>query len=260
MFKLLTPKFGDEKTTNLLVKYNYQLKTNDILAGTIVGLEKNQILVDVGLGQVAFLPIEETFVKTIQNINQILQKNRVGEFLILYSKEGLTILSMRRLSYIKLWERFKQIDFKNMILYTSYEKTIFRAKVFNFEGLQIYTPNHHLPKFYRKIHKKEKQIEVKVLEVKEKKHTVVASTRLAILKKQNPSLTIGLIQTGCVLIVKPFGLFLNIYGIKCLLHISEISTQKIGNISKLYKKGDQIKVKIIYINDRQGKIAVSAKI
>ena len=70
---------------------------------------------------------------------------------------------------------------------------------------------------------------------------------------------VGLTQIGSVLAIKPFGIFLNIYGIKCLLHISEISNQKIENLMRLYRKGDRIKVKIIYVNSSQGKIAVSAK-
>jgi small subunit ribosomal protein S1 len=68
-----------------------------------------------------------------------------------------------------------------------------------------------------------------------------------------------MVQKGSVIGVKPFGIFLNIYGIKCLLHISEISNKKIENIMTLYKKGDKITVKVIYVNSSQGKIALSTK-
>lgn len=259
MLMLSTPVFGADKTANLLVKYNYQVKTKDILAGTFVGLEKTQMLVHVGLNRVAFLPSEEIFSSPVNTLNRRMETNKVGEFIVIHYKKKKTILSIRRLYNLKLWERFKQIDFKNMILFTVWEKTILGAKLLNFDGLKLYIPNSHLPKYYRRINTKDKLIQVKILEVKDKKHKIVASTRLAILKRQSPSLKIGLVQIGTVLVVKPFGIFLNVFGIKCLLHISEISNKKIENLHMLYKKGDSIEVKIIYVNGSQGKIAVSAK-
>jgi small subunit ribosomal protein S1 len=260
MLKFSTPIFGTDKTENLLLKYNYQVKINDILAGSFIGLERSQSLVHVGLPQAAFLPPHESFIHLQNKSNQIFQKNKASEFIVIYYQEGKTILSLQRLHYLKLWERFKQIDFKNMILYTFLEKTIQGSKLVNFDGLSIYLPNTHLPKYYRRRNDCQKQIEVKVLEVKDKKHSIIASPRLAFLKKQSPSLQIGLIQVGIILAVKSFGLFLNVYGIKSLLHVSEISNRKIENLDELYAKGDKIQVRVIYINLRQGKIAVSAKL
>jgi ribosomal protein S1 len=43
------------------------------------------------------------------------------------------------------------------------------------------------------------------------------------------------------------------------LHISELSNKKGRNIFNLYKKGDVIKIKIIYINTSEAKIALSKK-
>jgi small subunit ribosomal protein S1 len=261
MIKLITPQFGANKIASVLLKYNYQAKIGDILAGTVVGVEKKQTLINLGLNQVAFLPNHEIFSNFIENPNQIFTVNKTGEFMILYCEKSknLTILSMRNLHVLRLWERFKQIDFKNMILFGFIEKSIWSGKLINFDGLKIFLPNIHLPKYYRRTNKIDRILPIKILEVKDKPHSIIGSCRLAIVKKQSPSLQIGLVQFGCVLSVKTFGVFLNIYGIKCLLHISEISDKKIENIQELYQKGDQIKVKVIYINSSQGKIAVSAK-
>jgi small subunit ribosomal protein S1 len=261
MLKSLTPVFGADKRANqLLTKYHYQVKTKDILAGTLVGFEKTQILVHVGLKKAAFLPSEEIAELRPNKGNQWMEKTKVGEFLVIDYHENKTVLSLRRLHFIRLWERFKQIDFKNMILYPLLEKRVVGARLLSFDGLRLYVPNHHLPKYYRRRQTKTEEIQVSILEVKDKKHSIVASTRLAILKKQSPSLKLGLVQDGIVLAVKPFGIFLNVFGIKCLLHVSEISNQKIKNLPALYQKGDGIKVKVLYVNGSQGKIALSAKL
>lgn len=259
MNMLLIPKYGKNKIANVLLKYNYQVKTGDILAGTIVGKERKEILVDLGLTQAALLPNKEITTNLNKEANQVLAINTFGEFLIIYynSKSNLTIVSLRRLHYLKLWERFKQIDFNNMILFTKLKKSVWKGKLVVFDKLNIFIPNFHLPKYFRRKTVANKILAIKILEVKN--YNIVGSSRLAIFKRQSPSLYLGLIQTCCILGIKPYGLFLNIYGLKCLLHISEISNKKIENIKNSFKKGDQIKVKIIYINNSKGKVAVSMK-
>lgn len=261
MSKILTPKFKANNIASVLLKYNYKVKTGDILAGTVVGIERTQTLINLGLKQVAFLPNQEIFINPLINPNQILTTNEIGEFVILkYDlNTNKTIVSLSQLHYLRLWERFKQIDFKNMILFTTLEKSIWRGKVVIFDGLKVFIPNSHLPKYYRKQNTVDKIFPMKILEVKDKRYQIIGSSRLAILKKQSQCLQVGITEFGCVLGVKPFGIFLNIYGIKCLLHISEISNKKIENIQTLYKKGDRIRVKVIYVNSSQGKIAVSAR-
>lgn len=261
MSKILPPKFEANKIASVLLKYNYKVKTGDILAGTVIGLERKQTLINLGLKEVAILPNEEIFIHSNKNLNNILTTSEIGEFIIInydYNTKK-TIVSIRQLNYLRLWERFKQIDFKNMILFTTLEKSISGGKLVIFDGLKLFIPNSHLPKYYRRRNTLNKIFPMKVLEVKDKRYEIIGSSRLAILKKQNLSLRVGLTEIGCVLAVKPFGIFLNIYGIKCLLHISEILNKKIDNIHNLYKKGDQINVKVIYVNSSQGKIAVSSR-
>lgn len=257
----LTPVFGANKIASILLKYNYKLKIGDILAGTVVGVERSQTLINVGLKQAAFLPNTENFIKDSINTGEILTTNERGEFVILCHDNltKKTILSFRQVQYSRLWERFKQIDFKNMILFTGIEKSVLGGKILNFDGLKVFVPNSHLPKYFRRKNIAFSNLSIKILEVKDKRYQIIGSARLAILKKQSLCLQVGLTQIGCVLAVKPFGIFLNIYGIKCLLHISEISNKKIENINQLYKKGDKLKIKVIYVNSSQGKIAVSAK-
>ena len=261
MSKFLTPTFGANKIASVLQKYQYKVKIGDILAGTVIGIERTQTLINVGLKQAAFLPNTENFIEDNTKKGEILTTNERGEFVILCHDPltNKTILSFRQLQYARLWERFKQIDFKNMILFTTVEKPILGGKVVNFDGLKVFVPNSHLPKYYRRKSIPFSKFPLKVLEVKDKRYQIIGSSRLAILKNQSPCLQVGLTQIGCVLAVKPFGIFLNIYGIKCLLHISEITNKKIENINKLYKKGDKLKIKVIYVNSSQGKIAVSAK-
>jgi small subunit ribosomal protein S1 len=246
------------KISEILAKYNYQVKIGDILAGEIIGVEKKNLLVDLGLKRAAFLPNKEIKIK---NLNPTLPLPKFNEFLItaynFQTNQG--IVSLRRVHYMVLWERFKQIDYNNIILFTKFYKSIRRGKLAKFDSLNTFIPNFHLPKHYRRKKKTNQFLSIKILEVRNRKHMIIGSSRLAVFQRYRLSLHVGLIQTCYIVKIRSFGIFLNIYGFRALLHISEISNKRIKNINSLYKKGDQLTVKIIYIETDNGKVTVSLK-
>jgi len=254
-------KYGQDKIASLLSKYNYQVKTGDILAGFIIGTERNEILLNLGLKKATFLPYSELFINPAQNFNQVLSTNDKGEFIILYynSHTNITLVSFRRLHYLTLWERFKDINFNNMVFFSFFKKSIWGGKIVKFDQLNIFIPNFHLPKYYRRKLNTNYLINIKILQIQKKQYSIVGSSRLAIFKSHCLSLYKGLVQKCCIMAIKPFGIFLNIYGLRCLLHISELPNKKIKFINQHYKKGDHIIVKVLYINNNTGKIAVSMK-
>ena len=250
-------KYGNNKIAKILIKYKYQIKIGDILAGKIIGIERKEILVDLGFKQTAFLPNNEISI----NLNQKYFLPKYNEFMIIHHnfQTDLTIISLRNVYLLRLWERFKQLDYNNLIPFTKPQKYIRGGKLVKFDELKSFIPNFHLPKYYRRKQTKNQLIPIKILVIKNRKHMIIGSSRLAFFKKYSSSLHIGLIQKCYITKIKPFGIFLNIYGFRSLLHISEISDKKIKNIQDLYKKGDKITVKIIYINSSKAKVAVSKK-
>ena len=76
-------KFGVNKIAPTLLKYKYKVKIGDILAGTVVGIEKKHTIVNLGLKRVAFLPNEEIALNSVKGSNQTLTINEVGEFIVL---------------------------------------------------------------------------------------------------------------------------------------------------------------------------------
>jgi small subunit ribosomal protein S1 len=254
--------------TKSLLKYSYKLKTNDILAGQIIGLERKHALVHMGINRSTLLSTQKSFVNKLQAPNEIFSTGDIGEFLIkfFYSFDKKIIVSIVDLYYFRLWQRYKQLDLNTLIFYGTLklekdEKILKKGKIITYDGLEVFIPNVHLPKYYKRQRTSSVLLPLKTLELKtlNKTYSIIASCRLAILKKQSLALKVGNIYQSTVLNIKPFGLFVIINGIKCLLHISEISKERIPDIFQCYKIGDQLQVKIIYMNTDQGKIAVSAK-
>lgn len=70
---------------------------------------------------------------------------------------------------------------------------------------------------------------------------------------------IGKVYKGKITSIVPFGLFVQIFSKEGLCHISEIAHERVENLEKMFKIGDEFEVKVLDINDR-GQIKLSHKV
>ena len=261
LLSIITSKFDFNKFGLILSKYSYKIKTNDILAGIVVGIESNYILVDVGLEQVCFLPLKEISISPLPNKIDLLDSNYIGEFLILDINKNFNriIVSMKRVQSIYLWNRLRQIDFKNIIIYARFGESLGKGKLIVFNGLSFFVLNINIPKYYLRLNNNKLFMPFKFLEIKDSFHIAHISSKLAVFNKVNKNLVIGPTYLGNVTSIKYFGVFINILGVNCLLHISEIfqKNEQTQNLSSLYKLGDQIPLKIISKDIERGRVSVA---
>lgn len=110
------------------------------------------------------------------------------------------------------------------------------------------------------------ELEVKVIEIDREKNRVIFSEKMvtasADLEKRKETLSTvkeGDSLTGEVTGIAPFGLFVNAQGLEGLVHLSEISWDKVVNPADFHKVGDKVKVQIIGILDGGKRIAYSIK-
>ena len=59
--------------------------------------------------------------------------------------------------------------------------------------------------------------------------------------------------------VMPYGVFVEFSGKSGLLHVSEISHSRIENVEEHFKEGDEVKVKLIEVDKKTGKLRLSRK-
>lgn len=254
-----TSNFEFNKFAVILSKYRYRIKQNDILAGIVIGIERSHIIVDIGLKNVAFLPLNELSNDTISFGSQILDINFTGEFLILYVNQTTShiIISLKQIQSYYSWKRLKQLNFQTGIIYAKSDNSLGRGRIFMFHDLKIFALNLHIPKYYRRTKTRKFFLPFKFIEIKDFKHIVHVNSRLAVFNKLVANIKVGNIYWGTIITIKPFGIFLNILGAHCLLHISQISRKRIKNLNSLYQQGEQIKVRIFYKDVEQGKISLT---
>ena len=249
----------DNKFQYILEQYKYNLQPGDIVAGTINYKESNGFLVIIGDNISGYLPKEEINIEFIFNNNESLV-NITREFFIIKYNTHIKqyILSIKRLNYIRGWNRIKQLQLENIILILNIQHINKGGLITYLEKIQAFIPKSHIAlnntsTFYNQ------KIKCKILIANEKKNQLILSNKSACLSLSQHKLRIGEITYGIIIKIKDYGIFLKIYDTIALLHISEIGSVYINNINKIFTIGQLIKVKIIHIDQKQGRISVSKR-
>lgn len=110
------------------------------------------------------------------------------------------------------------------------------------------------------------KIKVKIMEIDREKSKIIFSERLALTDQSAEqrqqilsNVKVGDVLEGTVTAVTNYGIFVNANGLDGLVHVSEISWDKVENPADYAAVGDQVKVKLIDISDDGRRIAYSMK-
>jgi small subunit ribosomal protein S1 len=109
-------------------------------------------------------------------------------------------------------------------------------------------------------------LEVKVMEINKEKNKVILSEKSVYsdtdIKQRTEtlsSLKVSDVLEGEVTGIAPFGLFVNAKGLEGLVHLSEISWDKVTNPADFYKVGDKVQVQVLGLQDSGKRVAYSIK-
>nr|YP_009628786.1 ribosomal protein S1 [Balbiania investiens]QBX88569.1 ribosomal protein S1 [Balbiania investiens] len=251
--------FTHENFAKVLNIYNYRLHIGDIVAGTIFNKEKDGYLIDIGANNAAYLPLEE--VSLNGKSQDILQVNDILElFILAYNEESRQlILSLRRLAYIKAWARIKQLKTEDIIIQVPACGINKGGILIEIEDIQGFIPNSHLSYLVQLNNLSSNFILCKLLVAEEQSNKLILSNRCAILEKMIQNLHIGKTYDSTIIKIKTYGIIVNIYNIPALLHVSEIGISYITDLNELFTVGDNLKVQIIHIDIKQGRLSVSRR-
>nr|QCI06076.1 ribosomal protein S1 [Delesseria sanguinea] len=252
------------KFSDILQKYKYNLHSGDIVAGTIIYKESKGFLVNIGDNTAGYLPKEEINIKSFSNKHILnLFVNITRDFFLVKHNPYLKqyILSIKRLEYIKSWKRIKQLQQEN-IIFTLKIKYFNKGGLITYlEGIQGFIPKSHISlKNNLKTNISYKNyIKCKLLIANEQKNQLILSNKSALLKLSQHKFRIGELVYGLIVKIKKYGLFIEIYGMIALLHISEVGSTYIENLNEVFYIGNLIKIKIIHIDIKQGRLSVSKR-
>ncbi|MBI3620266.1 S1 RNA-binding domain-containing protein [Candidatus Roizmanbacteria bacterium] len=245
-----------------------QLKKAQEIDAKIISLSKKGGLFDIGAKAYAVLGALE-----VREISTYLPYLKVGSVVRVRvitpeAKDGFPVVSMRKFFQKGKWEILKEKKDKEEeieVVCGEYGK----GGVFiDFMGIRGVIPKIQLTDDF--INEPEKlsnqKIKVKILEVDEEKNRLVVSQKASVLKISQKELMArfhkikeGKTYKAKVLGVSDFGIFCEVEGVEGLIHISEISWEKVRSAAEHVTVGETIDVVVVEKNPTDAKLNLSLK-
>jgi small subunit ribosomal protein S1 len=253
--------FTHEDFAALLDKYDYHFNPGDVVPGTVFSMEPRGALIDIGAKTAAYIPIQEMSINRVDNPEEVLQANETREFFILTdeNEDGQLTLSIRRIEYMRAWERVRQLQAEDATVRSTVFATNRGGALVRIEGLRGFIPGSHISTREAKEDLVGQELPLKFLEVDEERNRLVLSHRHALVERKMNGLEVGQVVIGSVRGIKPYGAFIDIGGVSGLLHISEISHDHIDTPHSVFNVNDELKVMIIDLDAERGRISLSTK-
>lgn len=245
------------------------LSVGQRVKGKVVEITSKKVLLDIGAkteGVVAEKAFNEarSFIKDLKVGDEV-----ETDVLISETPDGFTVLSLRKAAHNVAWkklEKAKKGDKEVVVLGKGVNPSGVMIEVM---GLNGFIPTSQLGKEVLKNTSNlvGKNFKVKIIELNRVANKIILSEKavseagdIKLVKKAMAKIKDGKIYEGVVTTVSDFGCFVCIdkkTGVEGLVHISELSWEKIDSPASLVKEGDKIKVKVI--GRRQGKLSLSLK-
>jgi len=259
-----------KKRQDLLKVYN----AGDIVKGKVIGSRGRRVYVEIEGGKFLGIISGQELIEE----GLALPDYRVGDEVTASviepeNEEGYMLLSVREAIKNQGWDLLEERFREGLVFPAKAIEANRGGLIMESEGLRGFLPVSQLaPEHYPRVGSnrdeilarlakfENKDLEVRVLDLDKKSGKLIFSERAALkeeFEKFTSSIQIGDVLEGKVTGVVDFGIFVNLGKLEGLVHISEISWDKVENVSDFAKVGDKVKVQVIGIEG--DKISLSMK-
>ena len=238
-----------------------QLTVGETVDGTVLSVKKHEILIDLGPLGVGLVPRREVSLSKNYSVGDSVIASVIDTEL----EDGYSLLSLRKAAKDRGWDEvMAKLESGEIITVVPYDANRGGLLV-EYEGIRGFLPVSQLSaEHYPRVGSSDKDeilqrlnslvkkdIKARILDADRKANKLIFSEKEAVkegLAERFQKLAIGDTVTGVVTGVVDFGVFVNVEGIEGLIHISEISWERVNNPSDYVKVGQTIEAKIIAID------------
>ncbi|GAA3937502.1 30S ribosomal protein S1 [Pseudoclavibacter caeni] len=241
----------------------------DLITGTVVKVDRDEVLLDVGYKTEGVIPSRELSIKHDVDPDEVVKVGDTVEALVLQKedKEGRLILSKKRAQYERAWgdvEKIKEAD--GVVKGTVIE--VVKGGLIVDIGLRGFLPASLIE--LRRVRDLApylgRELEAKILELDKNRNNVVLSRRALLEETQSATrsqflaqLRPGQIRKGIVSSIVNFGAFVDLGGVDGLVHVSELSWKHIEHASDVVKVGQEVTVEVLSVERDRERVSLSLK-
>lgn len=238
-----------------------QLESGDVVEGTISSVKKHEVWVDLGASGVGVVLRREIGHGQALEVGQSITVSVIDPEM----DEGYALLSMKRAAKDRGWDELQRLFEEQEIVEVSAYDANRGGLLVELEGIRGFLPVSQLAAgHYPRVSGADKDeilqklnalvdqpLRVRILDVSRKDNKLIFSEKEAVkddMQARFAKLKVGDVVEGVVTGVIDFGAFVNVDGIEGLIHISEISWERVEDPRKYVKVGETVQAKIIAID------------
>jgi small subunit ribosomal protein S1 len=261
--------YTDEEMHALIDGTITDFDDGDLVSGTIVKVERDEVLLDIGYKSEGVIPARELSIRKDIDPAEVVKVGDQVEALVLQKedKDGRLILSKKRAEYERAWvtveEKFNSGEnvegevievVKGGLILDIGLRGFLPASLVDLrrvKDLQAYT---------------HQRLECRVIEMDRNRNNVVLSRRVVLEEGRKherqdilAKLQKGQILPGVVSSIVDFGAFVDLGGIDGLVHISELSWSHVNHPSEVVQVGDKVEVMVLDVDLSRERISLGLK-
>merc|ERR1712232_1111953 len=206
-------------------------------------------------GEMSLIPIEGQTVEGLLDLESEHQVMIISE----EDEHGQLLVSIKRIQYAQAWDKVIEMQTSDEVFDAEVVAVNRGGAICLVEGLRAFLPGSHLTGQLPTEDLIGQTLPFKFLEVTQDANKLVVSNRRAVVEQQMSNLSRGDVIDGTVKALEPYGAFVEVGGMSGLLHISQISYDRINNLEDVFQPGDKVKCMIIDHDKVNGRIALSTK-
>jgi 4-hydroxy-3-methylbut-2-enyl diphosphate reductase len=247
------------------------LKEGEVVTGTVVRVQDDSLMVDVGYKSEGIITLNELSHRSLSGAAEtglkVGDQIRVMVMTVDSHGEGVLRLSIRRAEEAVAWDRVVKAKDAGEVLEAKVTEAVKGGLVVDL-GLRAFLPASQVERGYVNDLAKYvgQTIRVKVIEMEKGKNRVILSRRQVLESERDNSkkgfwsaVEEGQVREGTVKSITDFGAFIDLGGVDGLLHISEMSYGRIKHPSQVLKDGEKIQVKVLRLDREKEKVSLGLK-
>jgi len=241
----------------------------DIVEGTIVKVDRDEVLLDIGYKTEGVIPSRELSIKHDVDPSEVVSVGDEIEALVLQKedKEGRLILSKKRAQYERAWGTIEEKKDRDEVVEGTVIEVVKGGLIIDI-GLRGFLPASLVE--MRRVRDLQpyvgKTLEAKIIELDKNRNNVVLSRRAWLEQTQSEvrsdflnKLAKGQVRSGVVSSIVNFGAFVDLGGVDGLVHVSELSWKHIDHPSEVVEVGQEVTVEVLDIDLDRERVSLSLK-
>lgn len=244
------------------------LTYGDIVDGTVVRVDPDEVLVDISAKSEGVISNRELSGRAEEPV-VLNPGDRIKVYVLQPENEdGNVVLSLRRARAEGIWAKAAEKESNGEGVEAEVKEQNKGGLIVNIMGLRGFLPSSQVARTHsgNLVDLVGERIMVKILEVNRKRNRLIVSQRAAQDEDRARQreelferLSVGDVVTGRVSGLTSYGAFINLGGADGLIHISELSWDRVSNVSDMLAVGDEVTVKVIKLDPELSRISLSLR-